>query len=365
MPDAPIAGASMLASVAAGAEHTCALSKSGAVSCWGRGDLGQLANGSGASSSTPVAVVLPAAAAQVVSGNGFSCARLVDGSAQCWGRSNRGQIGDKTTTEHLRPAAVALSEAIVHIAAGTDHACAVTSTGAVHCWGDPGNGRLGSVGTATTAQSKPLQVPLTGDFIQVGAGNSHTCALSRTHQVTCWGASNYGQAGVGPGPMLVDPTVVAGLPATAALAIGGDHSCAVGVDGTVRCWGRGDSGQLGFGTTPAGTGLAQPVAIENFGPVTALVAASSHSCAVVAGAAFCWGNNRWGQLGHGKASSSNKPVAVLKLSGVVAIDVGDRHSCAVLADGSGACWGGNQWGQLGNGALFERISPVRVALECN
>jgi alpha-tubulin suppressor-like RCC1 family protein len=363
-PDAPIAVARDLTAVSTGAEHSCALTRAGGVVCWGRGDLGQLANGTGASSSTPVAVALPGPVAQIVSGNGFSCARLGDGSAQCWGRGNRGQIGDKTTTDHLRPAPVALPEKIVHLAAGTDHACAVTMTGAVYCWGESGSGRLGSAGATSTAQSKPLLVPLAGEFIQVGAGNTHSCALSRGQQVTCWGGSTYGQAGVGPGPMLVAPTAMTGLPPVTALAIGGDHSCVVGPDGIVRCWGRGDSGQLGFGTTPSGAGLAQPVAIENFGPATALVAASGHSCAVVAGAAFCWGGNRWGQLGHGKAGGSNKPVAVLKLSGVVAIDAGDRHSCAILADGTGYCWGGNQWGQLGNAVVLDRIAPTKVALEC-
>ena len=365
-PGAAVVGTARdLAAIAAGAEHTCALTKAGAVLCWGRGEQGQLA-ATVSSSSRAVMVALPGPAAQVVSGNGFSCARLADGTAQCWGRGNRGQIGDKTTTDHFKPAPVAIVEKLVDLAAGADHACAVTMAGTVYCWGESGGGRLGNAMAMSTAQSKPLLVPLVGEFAQVGAGNTHTCALSRTQQVTCWGGSNYGQAGVGPltTPTPVAPTLVAGLPAATAMAVGGDHACVIAPDGKVRCWGRGDSGQLGFGSTAAGTGLSQAVAIENFGPATAVAAASSHSCAIVGGVGYCWGSNRWGQLGSGKPAGSSRPGAVVKLMGVAAIDGGDRHSCAVLADGSGYCWGGNQWGQLGNDVVLEQIHPTKVTLEC-
>jgi alpha-tubulin suppressor-like RCC1 family protein len=237
--------------------------------------------------------------------------------------------------------------------------------GTVYCWGDSGGGRLGNAVAMSTAQSKPLLVPLTGEFVAVGAGNTHSCALSRTQQVTCWGSSSFGQAGVGPVMTPVAPAVVPGLPLVQALAVGGDHACVISVgDGKVRCWGRGDSGQLGFGSTAANTGLTQAVAIENFGPATAVIAASSHSCAIVGGLAYCWGGNRWGQLGSGKTANSSRPAAVVKLTGVVSLDGGDRHSCAVLSDGTGYCWGGNQWGQLGNNVLLEQVLPTKVALEC-
>jgi alpha-tubulin suppressor-like RCC1 family protein len=367
-PEAAVMGAGDLAAIAAGTDHTCALGKSGTVFCWGRGDQGQLASVQPGGSSTALPVTLPGPAAQIVSGNGFSCARLADGTAQCWGRGARGQIGDKTTTDHVKPAAVAIVEKIVHLAAGSDHACAVTALGTVYCWGDSGNGRLGNGAAMSTPQSKPLLVTAMGDFVQVGAGNTHTCALTRAQQVVCWGSSVYGQAGVGPVATPVLPTAMAALPPVALLGVGGDHTCVVAgevnVPPTVRCWGRGDAGQLGFGTTANGTGLAQPVAIESFGPATALAAAPSHSCAIVGGVASCWGSNRWGQLGTGKTANSSKPVAVVGLAGVVAIDTGDRHTCAVLADGTAHCWGANQFGQLGNGSALQRPNPVRVSLEC-
>jgi alpha-tubulin suppressor-like RCC1 family protein len=203
------------------------------------------------------------------------------------------------------------------------------------------------------------------DAISVAAGNTHSCALSRTKTVVCWGMSNYGQAGVAPGPNPVPPTVVAGLADVAVLTAGGDHACAIKADASVWCWGRGDSGQLGFGTTPSGGGLAQPVEIPQFRSVTSVVAAATDSCAIAGGGiAYCWGSNRYGQLGNGTTNGTGKPVAVLKLTGVAAIDAGDHHACAVLGDGSAYCWGSNQWGQLGNGVPLLNAQPRKVALEC-
>jgi len=42
--------------IAAGAHHTCALSRAGAAQCWGESTYGELGNGTSLNSSTPVAV---------------------------------------------------------------------------------------------------------------------------------------------------------------------------------------------------------------------------------------------------------------------------------------------------------------------
>jgi alpha-tubulin suppressor-like RCC1 family protein len=361
MPEMPVQIADV-AALAGGNGHTCALTRAGAVSCWGRGDLGQLGDGTNFGSSTPKAVVLPGPAAQVVAGGEFACVRLVDGTVQCWGRGNRGQIGSGKTGDVNRPTPVMLAEKVVHIGAGAEHACAVGMSGAVFCWGEVGGGRLGNNVMPTGIMNKPIAAMAPAEFTQVTAGMTHTCALSRTRQVTCWGTSTYGQVGLPTSTMPTPPTPVAGLADVTALASGNEHMCAVTADGTAWCWGRGDSGQLGFGTT--NQAFPQPVAILNFKPVVSISASTNHTCAVLmSGGGFCWGNNRYGQLGSGTASQ-NRPVPVVKIGNLATIEAGDRHTCAALTDGSVYCWGGNQWGQLGNGSILERPEPRLVGLDC-
>lgn len=61
----------------------------------------------------------------------------------------------------------------------------------------------------------------------------------------------------------------------------------------------------------------------------------------------CWGANYGGQLGDGTTTFRSAPVAVERLSRVVAITAGDRHTCALREDGTVWCWGANNVGQLG------------------
>src|SRR5688572_3924658 len=72
-----------------------------------------------------------------------------------------------------------------------------------------------------------------------------------------------------------------------------------------------------------------------------VVAYEDTTCAVVSGAAYCWGGNTNGQLGNGGLSPAFAPTAVPGLSsGVSAISLGSKHACAVV-NGGAWCWGFN------------------------
>ena len=92
--------------------------------------------------------------------------------------------------------------------------------------------------------------------------------------------------------------------------------------------------------------------------VTAISAGSAQTCAIVNGAAECWGGNFNGQLGNNSTMDSAVPVAVSGLSsGVTAISAGDAHTCAIV-NGAAECWGFNGNGELGNGSTTDSHIPV-------
>jgi alpha-tubulin suppressor-like RCC1 family protein len=86
--------------------------------------------------------------------------------------------------------------------------------------------------------------------IQTVSGSfSHTCALTTTGAVLCWGDNNEGQLGSGAmGERVATPTPVAGGVTFRALGVGREFACAIAADGAPYCWGRNADGQLGIGS---------------------------------------------------------------------------------------------------------------------
>ncbi len=155
-----------------------------------------------------------------------------------------------------------------------------------------------------------------------------------------------------------------GIDTATAIEAGAFHQCALLQDTTVRCWGLNDYGALGngtfTGTTNAGASNPTPVAVVGLTGAVAISSGGYHTCARFPnGTLQCWGLNDGdpntgarggGQLGNPAAGDlSPTPVPVTGITTATAVTAGGFHTCALLPNGTVQCWGQNDQGQLGNG----------------
>jgi len=236
-----------IASVAAGGTFSLALTSTGSVLAWGDNSFGQLGNGTTINSSVPVVVSLPSGtiATAIAAGENHSLAVTSTGSVLAWGDNSSGQLGNGTTTNSLVPVPVSLppsvppSPTVFDVAAGAAHSLAVTSNGLVLAWGDNSAGQLGDGTTTNSDVPVYAKIPANNSVTAVSASGSagfDSLAVTDSGSVFAWGS-------------LAGSTVpvAIGLPAgTAAIAIAmsgfpENTGFAVTATGSVFAWGRGPS----------------------------------------------------------------------------------------------------------------------------
>jgi alpha-tubulin suppressor-like RCC1 family protein len=347
--------------IAASGTHTCAVAPSGALRCWGWNIRGQLGNGLGASSFVPVDVMgLSSDIVSVATGDVHTCAVTAAGAVKCWGDNHNGRLGDGSMIQSFAPVAVAGLPSSRGVVGGGAHACSLSVDGGMACWGMNVTGALGDGSTADSPA--PVGVPgMSTGLLGIAAGYLHTCAITPAGGAKCWGYDELGQLGNGTTTDSHAPVDVVGLPSGVVSVVGGyAHTCAITTSGAVECWGAFTVN--GMGTNALQENSLVPVAIAGISSVVALAAGSGYTCALTsAGGVKCWGMNRWGALGNGSTVDSAVPVDVVGLSsGVIAIAAGGAMACAVLESGGVKCWGYNAGGQLGDGTNIDRHAPVDV-----
>ena len=353
--------ASGVVSISAGGYHSCAATYTGEIKCWGLNVDGQIGTGTSTFEYLSPADVssITSGVTEVTAGFFHTCAVVNDG-AKCWGANNEGQIGDGTTSERDAPTnVIGLISGVSAIGGGKDYTCALVN-GGVRCWGQNWYGQLGD--GSTTRRLTPVSVSgLSAGVAELSVGHEHVCARINPSGVKCWGSDGFGEVGNGKDAVHTAPTVVVGLTNNTLLIDGGsDRTCALTNANGAKCWGYNWAGGVGDGTTQL---RANPVDVSGLtSSVMQTTVGAEHSCALTnSGSVKCWGYNYYGQLGDGTTRDRYTAVNVSGLiSGVVSISAGGYHTCALTTGGGVKCWGNNSSGQLGDGSTTKHLTPVDI-----
>jgi alpha-tubulin suppressor-like RCC1 family protein len=375
--------------VTAGADHACALTERGEAYCWGSNALGQLGNGSADATphTVPVRVGGGVTFSTVVAGFTHTCGLVRDGAAFCWGANDTAQLGDGTLKPSSTPVRVAGDVRFQTIGPGGSHTCAVGIDGIGYCWGGNWHGQLGAGhrdgdpdAPLTLRVPTPMRTELR--FRTAVAGGISSCGVALDGRAYCWGSPQEGRLGTGAADAAnkfadkAVPTAVAGDVVFATVSPRSWHTCGLSSTSAVFCWGSaGAHGVLGSGTMTQ-TDAPVPSRVAAPGEFVAVASGHFHNCALTHdGVASCWGANTDGELGDGTTRDAPAPQRVATNRRFVSIAAGGNlvisargdvttwgFSCAVTADdGTVLCWGDNRHGALGNGSTTGSPTPVPLS----
>lgn len=411
-----VAGATAFTSLTAGTEHTCGLTLAGLTMCWGHNDSGKLGDGtSGSSTSSPVTVLYDVKFGTIYAGYRHTCGISLAGATYCWGLNDNNQVGDGTTTNQSQPVAIGTGLGLSTLALGWQHTCGLSSTGAAYCWGMNGNGQLGDDPWGSTQPTTVVAVSGGQSFTRIVAGYGHTCGLTASGVVWCWGSNQFGESGRPRDnfPVRVAAAPVSGSLTFSSLTAGKHHTCGVTTAGDAYCWGYNSYGQIGDGTS--GSNRDTPTRVSGTTKFVSITAGDWHSCALTsAGIAWCWGVNQSGELGDNTRTSRTNPAPVAATTtfariasrqsktcgwtmtttpevycwgrtinyeeyrgtsgndyttpnsspnhgSFTKVALGGLHDCGLTAAGTASCWGNRRYGQLGDGTFGYKPTPGLVA----
>jgi hypothetical protein len=192
-------------------------------------------------------------------------------------------------------------------------------------------------------------------WVQISAGQAHTCAIKKSGAAFCWGDNTDGQLGAPTTSTCANgfstgvkcstrplPVVCpAGAPCQfRQISAGVTLTVAVDVNGDVWWWGRGLPAHHRVDAYLAGSRVAFWQATAGYG----------HGCAISTARSelWCWGANGWGTAGVAPGATppatwevpDYAPVRLLPASKFKKVVAGSEHTCALSSGGYDVvCWG--------------------------
>lgn len=340
--------------LSAGPQFTCGLIADGTAYCWGLIGGALPTRALGDNKFTTITV-----------GAGHVCALSTTDGTYCWGNNNSGQLGTGTINTSVAPTRVIGGRNFLSIAAGPNSTCATNGTSEVYCWGafirraDPAysydfGSRIVVLEPTKIGDGIVAVVGGGGASFQTDYGRpDQYCGVDASGLAYCW--LRYGRSFTGSDGLTTPMSTSLRF---TTLRVGGQHVCGIATDKRTYCSGNNDQGQLGDGSTNS-HGLAP---IDGNIEFESLAAGSSHTCGITpAGAAYCWGSNSDGQLGLGFfAGNRPRPTAISGSIAFTGMRGAGLFTCGLAVGGAAYCWGNNDFRQLGDGTSIQSSAPRQV-----
>ncbi|XP_058186613.1 ultraviolet-B receptor UVR8 isoform X5 [Rhododendron vialii] len=195
--------------IACGDSHCLAVTMEGEVQSWGRNQNGQLGLGTTEDSLVPqrIDAFQGISVKMVAAGAEHTAAVTDDGELYGWGWGRYGNLGLGDKNDRLVPQKVSS----VEISGGWRHTMALTSNGKLYGWGW---NKFGQVGVGDNVDHcSPLQVrfPHEQKVVHISCGWRHTLAFTERHNVFSWGRGTNGQLGHGESIDRNVPTIIESL----------------------------------------------------------------------------------------------------------------------------------------------------------
>lgn len=343
------------------------------------GSVGQLGNGDAGPAIVPSPTKVEGADGwrSVSAGVHHTCTENEGFERFCWGNNIKGEIAAPANIEIQRtPRRSSEVVDLDSVVCGANHSCGIRADATdLYCWGNNGNGTVG----INQNGGKVYDPKLVGSgYKSVAASGEHTCALRKDRSIQCWGHNDSDEVGALVGTSANAP-VDAGCDKSntgkgcftdyIGLGLGWFHSCAIREGGKLYCWGGNINGQLGFKPSTNDFNQPEPTLIAKEIVWSDVAGGRSHTCAQDNhGALYCWGLNADNQLGFDSDGIVTTPTKVdfplassSSPSGFLELALGEYYSCALRTDHTLWCWGKNHVGQIGigTGAGTALETPVR------
>uniref|UniRef100_A0A7S4U961 C2 domain-containing protein n=1 Tax=Guillardia theta TaxID=55529 RepID=A0A7S4U961_GUITH len=342
-------------SLACGGKHNLLLSRAGKVYSWGYNDSRQTGHGvEDLSDWEPrwIRALETVKVVQIAAGEDHSVALTDRSEVFTWGRGLHGQLGHGDVSDVWFPFLVKglQGKGIKSIGCGYENTFAITGTGKVLGFGSAASGKLGNGdvdGGIGGNVYLPVQLKSLAKFtiIQATGGKNFSMFLSHTGQLYSVGYAANGQLGI---PF--EEVESLNLPYTGTMqevshkgvfvkyvSCGDSHSLALSEDGIVYSWGSGINWALGHGGTED-TFTPKMVAMLEADPCVSVSAGGYHSAAVSAtGRIYTWGRNFVGQLGTGQNIDDHSADHVQRLPTRVILKGSVDSSEMAMRVGCGQC----------------------------